>query len=376
MKILHTAKIVGIAGAENYLLKALPAMKAKGLDICFLSLTPENQRGDEAEFNRQLRESGIQVYTIYYKRIGLKTRAQIRRLIQNEQPDLVHSHLIHADFFMAITRKLSRKKFKLVSTKHGHDETYMNNHGFDANGKKEMKFHWVARSAEKQIHRSFAISKGLRDLFVSHGICKGEKIDTIYYGFDFNNEHIKENPELRESPKQLVFVGRFTELKGHRQAIEAVRLLLPQFPKLKLVLIGSGYFEDEMKRLVADLDLKDQVLFKGYQSNSIDYMASSDVVLIPSKAEGFGLVLLEAYSVKKTVVTFDVPALNEHIIDGQTGLLATPYESESLAEKVRELLAHPEQCSSMGEAGYQHLKENYMLDKMISETLNFYQRCI
>ncbi|MBD3636685.1 MAG: glycosyltransferase family 4 protein [Crocinitomicaceae bacterium] len=369
-------KIIGIAGAENYLLNALPALQQEGIEIEFLSLTPIKQKGSEKDFVKKLEAAGIKVHQIYYKTIGKKTQKAIRDIIFIGHFDLVHSHLIHADLFMAITRKFSLKKFKLVSTKHGHDENYMNAHGFDPKGKKVLKYHYAAKLAEKEVYRSYAISEGLRKLFIAHKIAKPEQIETIPYGFDFHNEHIKSNPAYRFSEHQLVLVGRFTELKGHIDAIAALKLLLPKLNDIALVFIGSGYYEDEVKEYVKSHELDEFVHFMGYQSNSVEWMASSDVVLIPSKAEGFGMVLLEAYSVKKPVVTYDVPALNEHVIHNKTGLLAEPYRVENLSDQILSLLSNRESGTKMGENGYELLKNNYTLNTMITRTIQFYEKCL
>ncbi|MEX1001459.1 MAG: glycosyltransferase family 4 protein [Crocinitomicaceae bacterium] len=376
MRILHVMKIVGIAGAENYLIHALPALQKEGIEITFLSLTPNKQKGSESEFLNQLKDEGIQSEVLYYTTFGLSTQRKVRTIIKEGNYDLIHTHLIHADFLLALTRKLSTRKFRLISTKHGHDEKYMNSYGFNPAGKKTLTYHYAAKLAEKEIYRSYAISEGLRKLFIAHKISPTDQIDTIPYGFDFHNENVTVDPSIRFADHQLLLVGRFTELKGHLDAISALKLLRPKFESLKLVFVGSGYFEKEVKNFVRNQGLENLVIFKGYQPNSIQYMASSDVVLIPSKAEGFGLVLLEAYSVKKPVVIYDVPALNEHVINGKTGLIARPYLIEDLSDKIECLLRDKVRSHEMGESGYRLLKSNYTLKTMVTKTIDFYRKSL
>lgn len=376
MRILHVMKIVGIAGAENYLLQILPGLKSKEIHVEFLCLTPVNLKGDEQAFVSQLEEKGIKVHLLHYKTIGLSTRKKIRAIIKSGNFDLVHSHMIHADFFLALTRLTGRNKFKIVSTKHGHDEGYMQRSGFDPNGKKSTKFHWVAKFSEKQIFRSYAISNGLRDLFIAHGICNSDRIDMIYHGFDLDHSNLKDDPNLRKSPNQITMVGRFTELKGHVEAVKAMKIVIEKIPDAHLSLVGSGHSENEIKQLVKELDLEEHISFEGYQPNGVAYMASSDVVLIPSKAEGFGIVVLEAYSVQKPVIVFDTPALNELVIDEKTGLIAKPFEPADLANKLEVLLADKAKSSKLGHEGYQLLKTKFNQSTMIDQTISFYKKCM
>ena len=373
MNILHVAKIVGIAGAENYLLKILPELVKHNVHIEFLCLVPKNLKGKEVEFCLLLEKNNIKVHTVYYSSIiTFINQKKIKKILPNF--DLIHTHLIHADFFIALINKLSKTKFKQISTKHGHDESYTNRYGFKTDGNKVLKYHYIAKFSEKQILKSFAISQGLRKLFIAHKICDESRIDTIYYGFDYDNDKIQD--KFRRSENQLLLVGRFTELKGHKVAIECVNLLKSKFKDIKLIFVGNGYFESKMKLLVKNLSLENFVSFMGYQSNSIEYMKSSDIILIPSKAEGFGLVALEAYSVKKPIISFNVPALNEIIIHQKTGALVQPYSVDQFSKEIEQLLINNEKRIEYGNNGYNLLKHKFSLNRMTQETIDFYQSCL
>jgi glycosyltransferase involved in cell wall biosynthesis len=105
-------------------------------------------------------------------------------------------------------------------------------------------------------------------------------------------------------------------------------------------------------------------------------MKSSDIVLVPSKAEGFGLVLLEAYSVKKPIVYFDVPALNEIVINQKTGLLVAPYSTSDFTKSIKYLLNNKKIAKNFGEQGYQYQKEAFYMKVMIDKTIKFYHSCL
>ena len=375
MKILFVQKIIGVAGSENYLLNILPGLQTRGFIVDFISLVPINKKGREEEFNSLLAQQGIKLHTVYYQFPYLSALSKINRIIIKGKYDLVHSHLIHADFFLALTKKFFNRKMMLVSTKHGYEEKYINSYGFDAKHSRKNIYWTILRWSERSMNRSFAISKSLQSLFVGLNICNRDKIDIIHYGFTFANE-----PELdssiRYSENQLVLVGRLTEFKGHRFALEAVALLKERIPDIKLIIVGSGDLESDLNKLVVELRVESHIVFYGYHPNGRQFMYNSDVVLIPSVAEGFGVVVLEAFSVRRPIVAFNVPSLNEHIKHNNNGILVKPYDVESYASSIELLLNDKNKREMMADKAYELLISYYSQARMLDETIDFYQRVL
>ena len=373
MKILHCSKIIGIAGSENYLLNILPALLKAKIQIEFLSIVPFNEKGSEIIFNKKLEEKGVKVHTLYYNiYFPLTLCLLIYQLIKKRKIEIVHSHLIHADFFIAFTKYLFKGDYKIVSTKHGYEESYNNKFGFDSSFKKK-DFYWrIAKWSEKRVHKSFAISNGLKQLYIGLGICKASKLDLIHYGFNFPKIDNSDN-SLRFSENQLVIVGRLTEFKGHRYLIDIISILKDRVCDFKLIIVGSGHLEMKLKDLVRSKNLTKFVTFLGYKSNGRDYMANSDIVLIPSRAEGFGVVVLEAMSVKKPIIAFNVPSLNELIENEKTGYLIAPYNIELYAKKIEQLINNPEKRNEISNNAHKKLKEYFCLERMLKETISFYE---
>jgi glycosyltransferase involved in cell wall biosynthesis len=374
LKILHAQNITGIAGSEKYLLSALPALKRAGHDIHFLALHPEKNKDGYREFKAQLEAEGIPVHVLPFRSFPFYSLMKnIKKLQREHSFEVFHSHLIHADFLLALYKKFVNPGACLVSTKHGFQEWYNNKYGFSAMGKRNNVYLRVAKFAERQMDAAIAISKGLRDLYLGMKISKDDKIELIHYGLDFPDP-VRQEEEKRFWKNQLVLVGRLTAFKGHRYAIECLPQVLETHPDTGLVIVGSGQLEDELKELVAKLQLQGHVRFLGYSPEARACMASSDIVLVPSVSEGFGVVVLEAFSVKKPIVAFDVPSLNEHIQSGENGFLANPYDLEEYAAFISELLNSESKRSSFGEAGYNKLQDYYSLTRMTEETMSFYDK--
>lgn len=374
MKILHSSKIIGIAGSENYFLNILPELnKEPDITIEFLLLTPHDKKGTEDAFRERIEAKGVKTQTLYYKEYPTpKVQYQISKIYKNGNYDACHTHLIHADFFFAVTKMTLCRSMVLFSTKHGYDEGYNNQYGFDPQHNQKDLYWRIARFSEKQVNRAFAISKGLYNLYEGLGICPAEKLDMIHYGFDLPDEATFDD-SYRKAKVQLAMVGRLTGFKGHRYALEAIKVLKTRYDDLKLVIVGSGPLEEELKAMTKELDIESHVEFIGYHPNGRGFMDASDIVLIPSRAEGFGVVVLEAFAAKRPVVAFNVPSLDEHIIDQKSGRLIPPYDVEQYADAIDHLIQHPELRDEFAQEAYHKLRNYYTLDRMKQQTIEFYK---
>ncbi len=102
-------------------------------------------------------------------------------------------------------------------------------------------------------------------------------------------------------------------------------------------------------------------------------MKYSDVVLVTSRAEGFGVVFLEAFNAKTPVVAFDVPAANELIVNQESGALAKPYDVHDLAKQIITLLQNEQTGKMYAARSYTRLKNDFALKNMVDETIQWYK---
>ncbi len=177
---------------------------------------------------------------------------------------------------------------------------------------------------------------------------------------------------IEDDDKVELLVARMDMIKGQDVAIKAHALLRKREPKAKLILVGNGSFtssglghsKGEMWRrrlmeLIRELKVEDSVKFLGYVSDE-DLKAlymRADVVLLPSKMEGFGLTIVEAWQYMKPVIVSRGAGVSELIIEGVNGLTHEPSNHEELYEKLRIVLDNPEKALEMGKIGYQTAKQ-------------------
>jgi len=138
--------------------------------------------------------------------------------------------------------------------------------------------------------------------------------------------------------RQLLYVGNLNYTKGIDVLIRAMALL-PNVRTVHLTIVGNGRIRSELERLGGELGLQDNIRFVGGVPHAevIKWMARSDLLIVPSRTEGFGIVAIEAMAAGLPVVASDVGGLRE-TVQPETGILCEPNNAKALAEAIRRAL--------------------------------------
>jgi glycosyltransferase involved in cell wall biosynthesis len=371
VKVLHVQKVKGIAGSEKFFLEMLPLVHQQGIEVSFCCIYPAADFDRVQPFIQQMEAAQIHVHALAIRGDWqvLRIVRFLSKVIRHGNFNLVHAHLIHADLWSSLCARLRfRRKWLLVSTKHGYDEGYMNRNGLDVFPKDGGKYLKIARFAEKKIDFSCALSQGLGKFYAGMGITR-TPLMYIHHGYEVP-------AEIPAYPKKydLVLPGRYTPLKNHDLLLQAVALLERSGKVLELVF--SGYFGPAdaaaMQQRIAALELRSTVQFIGHQPDILKVISQARVCVIPSKAEGFGLVVLDTFAAQTPVVVNDTPALNEIVKHNETGLIFRKNEAESLAEQIGRLLEDPELCARLSANAALELREKFNLTAALEKWLAVY----
>jgi len=332
-RVLHVVKVAGISGAENHLLLLLPALRERGWDVAAVMLH-EGEPGAE-DFAVRLEAGGVPVERVRLSRaFDPRAFTRILRRARHDRPDVLHTHLVHADFHGLPAGRFARVPV-LVSTKHG----------FNA-FRDRKAFATADRAVASLADVHVAISAGLaRYLAQSEGFDAGS-FEVVHYGIEAGPEP----PPLPGAPR-LAIVGRLIPIKGHDVLLRAVARAQERLPGLRLEIAGDGELEPELRATAARLGLDDAVAFLGRVAPVDPVLECAEVVVVPSFGEGFGMVALEAMERGRPVIASAVGGLPEIVDEGRTGLLVPPGDVEALARAIAELADDPARAASMGEAG-------------------------
>lgn len=332
-RVLHVVKVAGISGAENHLLLLLPDLRQRGFDVAAVMLH-EGEPG-ASEFAARLESGGVPVEPVHLSRTtDPRAFSRILRRARRERPEILHTHLVHADFHALPAGRLARVPV-LVSTKHGFN-SFRDGKAFAAADRA------VGALADVQV----AISAGLaRYLGESEGFDPAS-FEIVHYGIVAGPEP----PSLPAAPR-LAIVGRLIPIKGHTVLLDAIARARERLPGLTLEIAGEGPLGPELERTAARLGLAEVVTFLGRVAPAAPVLERAEIVVVPSFGEGFGMVALEAMERGRPVIASAVGGLPEIVDDGSTGRLVPPGDTAALAEAIVGLAGDPALAASMGAAG-------------------------
>lgn len=177
--------------------------------------------------------------------------------------------------------------------------------------------------------------------------------------------------------KKIVTAGHFFRTKGYDLAAEVAKIVLPKHKDWKWFFYGDGIEQDNVKKLIKEYDLEDQVVFAGRTQNLSEIYADSSIYVMTSRLEGFGLVLLEAKSFNLPTIAFDCPSGPEEIIDNNiSGFLIPAFDIQAMADKIELLINdHSKRLEFASNAKnnlYKFSKDTFILrwENIINELIN------
>jgi glycosyltransferase involved in cell wall biosynthesis len=180
--------------------------------------------------------------------------------------------------------------------------------------------------------------------------------------------------EPTEASVQLLFVGQLCERKGTDVLLRALADDRLAAHSWRLVMAGDGYIE-EMKRLAQALGIGDRCEFAGWLDSTEvqQLLAESDIFVLPSRAEGLSVAVLEAMAAGLPIVTTPVGALADAIRDRATGLLVAPGDQTALSDALLCLLAQPEERARLGAAARHRFIEEFTDSRFAERVLTLYR---
>lgn len=370
MKILHVLTTLDVGGAEMHVLKQVRGQAARGHEVRVVYL-----KGQGTLVNDFL---GAGAQSASFVKGGPLFPFQLRSRLK--WCDLVHSHLLKADVLTGVAALLAGKRRAYVSGKHNDEQVL----------RKPMvsRIHGLIGRLPA---RTIVLSDHVGRFIEEHGRVPIARQSRIYYGLD--PEPFEEAArsvdraavlgEFGFGPGDIVFicVARFAAQKAHEVLIGAAAEARAEDPRIKLLLVGDDPFGDgreraeaEAKRLGVQVDGGDgSVVFAGIRRDVPALMAASDVFCMASRWEGLGLVFLEAMATSRPVLSTQVSAIPEVVVDGVTGRLVPPDDVSAFARGMVELAGDPELRSKFGIAGHARVHGRFGLDRMVDETLAVYR---
>jgi glycosyltransferase involved in cell wall biosynthesis len=194
----------------------------------------------------------------------------------------------------------------------------------------------------------------------------------------YDHEEIKLKWGIGESDIVLTNIGYFNEQKGQKYLLLAMQNILLKVPNARLVLVGWGPLEPSLKMQANELGIEKSVIFAGKCSHDtvFEILSVTDLFLLSSLWEGFGLVLGEAMAMGKPVVSTRTIGSEVLVQHNETGLIVPPKNSGALAEAVIDLLQTPDRMQKMGKIGRERVSSLFSPERFIESHEAFYREII
>ena len=314
-KVIHIITTIERGGAENQLfILVKEQIKLKyAVEIIYLKGKPE--LADEfAEIGAHVNNSisGLNII----KQI-IRTKLYLRK-----KKSILHAHLPRAELLAAICRSGNF----LIFSRHNAEQFFP--------GAPRLISSILSKFVVKRSKCGIAISVAvLKYLQENNELVSGFKMEIVRYGFNSNNDKALIAPEnilLESAFKQENFiigtVSRLTEQKDLQTLLKAFRIVKNSIGNAKLIIIGVGPLEKKLKLFAINLKIEEDVFWVGKTSNVFNYMQIFNTFVLTSKYEGFGLVLLEAMSMKLPIISSNNSAIPEVLGVDYIGLCETGNE--------------------------------------------------
>ncbi len=368
MRVIHLSKMTGAAGSEGHLLALLPALRAHGVDARLWVLVEPDHPLDE--YVARASELGVPTERLTIRcDLDPALLWRLVRRLRGERPDILHTHLIHADLYGVVAARLAGVP-RVISSRHNDDRF-----------RYRLPVRLLNRALWRRIDAGIAISGAIRAFSLRVENAPADRVYTVPYGLD--PATIPARPEacaaLRTAlglPADALLVGsvcRLIEQKGLVYALRGFAAVAGEVPQAHYVLAGDGPLRPALEAEARALGVGERVHFLGWRDDAHAVFAALDVFLAPSLWEGFGLVFLEAMAHGLPVISTTVSAIPETVVDGETGWLVPPRDAEAIARALRAALTDPQVRRARGANGRERLETQFTVEAMAERTLAVYR---
>ena len=326
-KITHLITTIERGGAEKQLLTLVIEQVQSGLkvEVFFLKGRPD--------LKNELEKSGVEVNNLLAGKSFLKQIFLLSKHLR-KNPSPVHAHLPKSELLAAI---VVRNKY-FVFSRHNAEPFWP--------GGPRVISNFLSKYVCKRASQGIAISNAVKIYLIKRGeIPNSYKIDVVYYGFEkdilTNSVGLNLITNLmngQNSNYKIGTIGRLVPQKDYPTLLNAFSNILKSLPNIDLYVVGEGYLQKDLIELSKSLGINGKVHWLGKTEYINEFLSKIDLFILPSKYEGFGLVLLEAMVAKKPIIAANNSAISEVLGKTYEGLFQTG-DANALAELIKEAIS-------------------------------------
>jgi glycosyltransferase involved in cell wall biosynthesis len=325
-------------GAETLIVDIINSLDTK-IEYEIVCLTSKNNVLENKIVNKSIKPIYLSKGSVYNPWLIFKLIPIIKR------SEIIHINLFPSSYFAVLATCLIKKSKRpiLLFTEHS------------TSNRRRGK--WVFKGIERFIYKRFdkiiAISEGVKVNLLKWLPFLNQKVFVIYNGIDLEKFEVKADSNNKDGTdkKKILCVGGFRQVKDHPTLLKAFAKLSQEY---ELSLVGDGVEKHNIEKLADNLGIRKRVSFLGFLNNVHEVYRNYDLLVVPSKWEGFGLVAAEAMACGIPVLVSDVEGLTE--ITGNAGFQFKSGNNEHLAYMIEFIFQNPKKAYANVQVGLERVK--------------------
>lgn len=372
LKVLSIHWGLSIGGVGKYAVLIEQSERYAEIEVHSLCILSRSRQVDESTLG------ALQHKTVLWRESPWDFRwvAKAATLLQSWHPDLVMSHGFNGHFMLSLLRRKAAVTVPAICSYHGeyHATTPLRNlTGY-------IYASYTRRYIRKSTLSVVAVAEYCGKYLAEYGVDPA-KIIVIHNGIEDKELSVEGRTELRaewgigDSEVLIGVASRLDPVKGIRYLIDAFSEVSNQYPLSRLVIIGTGTLDKELKKSVDSLGLSGRIIFAGFRTDMEKCFAAFDVFALPSLAEYHSIGLLEAMRAGKPIIATSVGGNTESVRDGEEALIVPPADSVALVKALDQLLSNKALRIKLSEAALKRFREEFTIDQMLRKTADWFMQC-
>jgi glycosyltransferase involved in cell wall biosynthesis len=313
----------------------------------------------------------------------LRIRRALADIVERHQIDVIQTHLLQVLDFLVLTLR-----------RHAGPRVFWSIHNYNFTlradqlqrhrwllGPKRMGYRLLYRLAARWVDGFIAVSDEVRTALLDQIGPIDEKIMVICNGVDVrrycrpaDRAELRRQMGLSADAHLMTLVGTLKRQKGHQYLIDALREILPSFPRLHVLFVGDGELGVELRARARSAGVDGHVHFLGSRGDVPAILAASDSFVLPSLWEGLPMALIEAMASGLPIVATEVSGTKQVMIHGETGLLVAPGDVGALVSAIVAVLSDQARACAMGAAARDRVESAFSAKKQAEEHIALFRR--
>ncbi|MEQ4702821.1 glycosyltransferase [Providencia huaxiensis] len=364
MNVIFIITGLNIGGAERQVCDLADALSSKNINVKIISLTGQTITTPLSK-NISIDELKMSKNPFSF----IKALVYARYIIKNFHPDIVHSHMVHANLFSRFLRIIIKIPV-LICTAHS---TY--------EGSKIRAL--LYRATDFLCDLTTNVSNEAVKSSIKNKSVPKNKIITMYNGIDIqkytfnplNRKKLRNSLNIGENSHLLLSVGRLTLAKDYPNLLYAYAQIKAKNPNSQLVIIGDGIEKENILNLSKKLGVSNSTHFLGFRTDVNEWMSAADIFILSSEWEGFGLVVAEAIACKCLVVATNSGGVKE-VLNCHRFLVPIKDHDSLSTSVIQAINLNDMERKKIIDDSYLHVIKNFTLDNISAEWIKIYSRLL